>query len=377
MSRLTGLGSTARSRVRAILQAQSSSDNEHAADQAYAKVSSDTNGIAPSSTREASDRDNTQTAGRNALSRTSRRYFESTLGGRYGAVRIRNDRTAHALTRQLGARAITAGNEIAFAEGAFRPDTREGRGLIAHELTHVEQRCGVGGPAVQAKLDATGYNGADKAKMLARALNAAETLNDAYPEIATMMASSPRVFDVVGSTEHEVLQSLFVHLRARHNVVHRTRDFDPIRFGSPEFNPVYWKLDDAGLLQPLADDPTKAYADLVDNAEKYRMMCAQITLLILKGASRRIHHDYGAGKNDWVPGDVGFIENSFPPPNARGVEGENIICVGKDQFWGHADPSRTLKLSEWLRAVNGWTREWGATASLDHRRTRPDDGLKQ
>jgi hypothetical protein len=42
--------------------------------------------------------------------------------------------------RALGARAFTVGSDIYFAAGAFRPDTRDGLWLLAHEVAHVVQQ---------------------------------------------------------------------------------------------------------------------------------------------------------------------------------------------------------------------------------------------
>jgi len=42
--------------------------------------------------------------------------------------------------RALGARAFTVESDIYFAAGAFRPDTRDGRWLLAHEVAHVVQQ---------------------------------------------------------------------------------------------------------------------------------------------------------------------------------------------------------------------------------------------
>lgn len=41
--------------------------------------------------------------------------------------------------RSLNALAITVGNDIYFRNGAYKPETEDGRKLIAHELTHVSQ----------------------------------------------------------------------------------------------------------------------------------------------------------------------------------------------------------------------------------------------
>src|SRR5580704_11064304 len=46
--------------------------------------------------------------------------------------------------RALGARAFTIGTDIYFAAGEFRPHTRDGLWLLAHEVAHVvQQRAGL------------------------------------------------------------------------------------------------------------------------------------------------------------------------------------------------------------------------------------------
>jgi hypothetical protein len=45
-----------------------------------------------------------------------------------------------AACRAIGARAFTAGSDIYFAAGAFRPDRRDGLWLLAHEVAHVVQQ---------------------------------------------------------------------------------------------------------------------------------------------------------------------------------------------------------------------------------------------
>ena len=73
-----------------------------------------------------------------------RRYFETRLGADLGQVSLHTDGTAAGLARRLSARAFTAGSEVYFAPGEYRPASPAGRFLLAHELTHVlQQRRGV------------------------------------------------------------------------------------------------------------------------------------------------------------------------------------------------------------------------------------------
>lgn len=63
-------------------------------------------------------------------------FFEARFGRDLGHIRIHDDDTAAASAHALGARAFALGHDIAFARGAYAPDTRDGRRLLAHELAH-------------------------------------------------------------------------------------------------------------------------------------------------------------------------------------------------------------------------------------------------
>ncbi|WIX99169.1 DUF4157 domain-containing protein [Amycolatopsis mongoliensis] len=68
-----------------------------------------------------------------------RRDLEARLGHDFSRVRIHADRDAAALAELIGADAVTVGQEVFFAEGAFHPETAQGRLLLAHELLHTVQ----------------------------------------------------------------------------------------------------------------------------------------------------------------------------------------------------------------------------------------------
>jgi outer membrane protein OmpA-like peptidoglycan-associated protein len=55
-------------------------------------------------------------------------------------VRIHTDERAAESARAVNALAYTVGNHVAFGAGQYAPDTRTGRRLLAHELTHTMQR---------------------------------------------------------------------------------------------------------------------------------------------------------------------------------------------------------------------------------------------
>ena len=58
----------------------------------------------------------------------------------YSDVKIHTDAKADQLSRQLGAKAFTVGNDIFFRSGEYEPNSQDGQKLISHELTHVTQQ---------------------------------------------------------------------------------------------------------------------------------------------------------------------------------------------------------------------------------------------
>lgn len=78
--------------------------------------------------------------GRPLLER-ARSFFEPRFGYDLGAVRIHHAGPRAAdLARSVDARAFTVGREVVVGADEPRPETRRGRKLLAHELTHVVQQ---------------------------------------------------------------------------------------------------------------------------------------------------------------------------------------------------------------------------------------------
>lgn len=77
------------------------------------------------------------------------------LPAAFARARLHDNAAAEKLAEAYGARAVTIGEDIYFGRGQLRPDTPDGRQLIAHELAHVAQqsRGGRGDPA-QAEAEA-------------------------------------------------------------------------------------------------------------------------------------------------------------------------------------------------------------------------------
>jgi hypothetical protein len=79
-------------------------------------------------------------SGGEALPAPLRESMETRFGEDFSGVRLHRDSEAHAMASAVEARAFTVGRDLYFREGAFRPETRDGQQLIAHELTHTLQQ---------------------------------------------------------------------------------------------------------------------------------------------------------------------------------------------------------------------------------------------
>lgn len=101
------------------------------------------------------------TEGGAALPGETRERMEGQLGADLSGVRVHTGGDAARAAEARGAHALTVGNEVHFASGAFAPGSKEGDRLLAHELTHVVQgqRSGVQRKAEEEGADAEGAPG--------------------------------------------------------------------------------------------------------------------------------------------------------------------------------------------------------------------------
>lgn len=96
--------------------------------------------------------------------------FGRDFGAPLGAVRLHAGPRAAASAAALGARAWTAGRDIVFAAGEYRPHSADGARLLAHELVHTLQQgaarppgISAGRPGVQRKIAVHDAKGAPAA----------------------------------------------------------------------------------------------------------------------------------------------------------------------------------------------------------------------
>jgi hypothetical protein len=80
----------------------------------------------------------------NSLDSNVQAKMEQGFGVDFSGVQLHTDHGAARIAERIGASAFSVGEHIAFAQGEYRPGTREGDTLLAHELAHVVQQRGSG-----------------------------------------------------------------------------------------------------------------------------------------------------------------------------------------------------------------------------------------
>ena len=78
----------------------------------------------------------------NQLPQKTLHEMNSSFGADFSGVKIHHDNEANTLNQELQAQAFTHGNDIYFNKGKYNPENRDGKFLLAHELTHVVQQEG-------------------------------------------------------------------------------------------------------------------------------------------------------------------------------------------------------------------------------------------
>lgn len=92
--------------------------------------------------------------------------MEHGFGADFSHINIHTGSEAQAMSEQLGAQAFTSGNDVYFNQGKYDPTTKEGKHLLAHELTHTIQQKGKTDKDVQRKVKVTGTNAKTRKKFL-------------------------------------------------------------------------------------------------------------------------------------------------------------------------------------------------------------------
>ncbi len=76
----------------------------------------------------------------NSMPWATRKFMENAFNTDFSGVNIHSNNEAATMSKAIGARAFTYGNNVYFNQGRYNPDTKQGKHLLAHELTHVVQQ---------------------------------------------------------------------------------------------------------------------------------------------------------------------------------------------------------------------------------------------
>ena len=194
--------------------------------------------------------------------------------------------------------------------------------------------------------------------------------DDLESEILKGILASSRPLSVQG-TDREQKAQLRAHIDARKGIVdfasknrfsYATKDY--------KFNSDFWDDESDGPERaPKTGVSLKdADADLHVHPEEYALGCKQAAVITMRAGSgySQLVTDENVNDQDWIPGDRGYIKNPKVKPNHPGEEGQNLIYLGRGQFWGAIDGKTTRTMKEWLAQVNSW-----GVAQLQSWRERP------
>ncbi len=85
---------------------------------------------------------NSSKGGGRSLPNETRDFMGSRFGADFSGVKIHTGSNAVQMNQEVGAKAFAHGQDIYFNEGQYKPSSREGKHLLAHELTHTMQQGG-------------------------------------------------------------------------------------------------------------------------------------------------------------------------------------------------------------------------------------------
>jgi len=140
-------------------------------------------------------------SGGSKMDSTTQTEMESGFGADFSNVNIHNDSEAAQMSQGIGAQAFTHGNDVYFNKGKYDPESKEGKHLLAHELTHTIQQ-GAAAPRKEntQKNDSSSISNQRSKAVQRRALTPAEERAAIASGRATFDRKSVRVLQIITGT---------------------------------------------------------------------------------------------------------------------------------------------------------------------------------
>lgn len=186
------------------------------------------------------------------LDTASRAFFESRFGHDFSSVRIHQGAKAAESALAVNAIAYTVGNDVVFEAGRYAPNTRDGRRLLAHELTHVVQQRSAS-PGIASKLKIGASDDASE-----RAADAAAQTIDAGGQVEVAPSRTAGVLHrQQGQQEQDPMHRPAIDdFRRRHGLPEGGRDESGQPFGPSDAQIKY-------QTKPPVEDPSRIRIEAV------------------------------------------------------------------------------------------------------------------
>ncbi len=160
----------------------------------------------------------------------------------FSGVRVHTGGEADSLNQSLNAKAFTTGQDVFFRDGEYNPGSSSGRGLLAHELTHVVQQNG--GKVERKSVAEAGPN-----TPLQRKLSVGSP-NDIYEQEADQMAQAFTSWEQRGKGNGE---------QVRRQAVEEEKK---------EEEPLMAKVSDGSISRQPEQEPEKEKEELVSTKQQ-------------------------------------------------------------------------------------------------------------
>ena len=210
----------------------------------------------------------------------TRGEMQAAFGADFSSVSIHTDDNSVQMNRELGAQAFTHGSDIYFNQGKYRPETSEGKHLLAHELTHVVQQNDRNNISqVQTKISIDNKP-VSKSDQLIKGLLQKYKIKKEGKQALRQMFSSKHVYHFK-SREHLAyeLQIIDNTLSSAKEVSKKVGFAELGKDGKAQdtLAPKYWIKKESGTFEAKTDDYAKAIDAIFSGTSKSALECMNLT----------------------------------------------------------------------------------------------------